>query len=139
MGFLWSCKIHLGHRQDPAVSMCAVCLLEVQNSALWQGNLILTGWRRCSVATWESTRWCQEPSKCFERGSRSQNRQSEPVVSPAVLNVFKGNRLKTSPAALACQKQREKRCCLLPQKGSESAGHWFPSNSNHCLFAYEIV
>ena len=83
---------------------------------------------------------CQEPPKCFERGSLSQNDPSEPMVvsfSPECL--FKGNRLKTSPAGLACQREREERGRLLPQKGSESAGHWFPSNSNYCLFALEIV
>lgn len=61
-------------------------------------------------------------------------------LSPSALNVFfKGNRLKTSPAGLACQREREERGRLLPQKGSESAGHWFPSNTNYCLLALEIV
>ena len=139
MWFLWSCSIHLGHWHTPAVSVCAVCLLAVQNSAVWQGNHILTGWGRCPVAAWENMRQCQEASQLFERGSLLQNYQSEPVVSPSILNVLKGNRLQPSPAVLARQREREKWCFLLLQKGSESAGPWFPSNSNYCLCFWDCL
>lgn len=61
------------------------------------------------------------------------------AVPCSVLYIFKGNRLKTSPAVLVHQRAREKRCGLLLPKGNDSAGYWFPSNSPYYLFACEIV
>lgn len=116
------------------VHVCPALLGSAKRSST-AGKSQLTGWRGWSGATWENVRCARNLPSALRGGPLSQNDPSEPMVTSFRPECFfKGNRLKTSPAVPACQREREQRRLLL-QKGRESAGHWFPSNSNYCLFA----
>lgn len=136
-GSFGPCAVHLGH--GPAVSLCAVGLLPMQNSAPWQGHLILAGWRRCSVATWENVRWHREPSKCFERGSLSQNHQSEPVISPAVLNIFRGEQIEDLPCRVGLSEGERKEMLLDAPERKWISRAPVSFHSNHCVCLWDSL
>lgn len=78
MLFFRSCRIHLGHWWDPAVAMCAVCLLAAQTSAVWQGNHISTdglGWGKCPAGVLREAEMVPGAFRSLSRGSPPQHHE----------------------------------------------------------------